>query len=278
MTTPNFLSRFSIRACVALSIPFLMVGCGGYHGSADVFSQNPFGAGPAAVSLSANGGNLSASDLGSSGNYVIMAKTGISNATGSTITGHIAVSPAAATYITGFGLIRDASNQFSTSAKVVGRVYAANYSAPTPTNLTSGIGSMERSYTDAAGRTRPNFTELASGNLSGLTLAPGLYKWGTSVTIPTAVTISGSATDVWIFQISGNLSIDAGISVILGGAADPKNIFWQVAGTTTIKTNAHFEGIVLCKTAITFQSGATMNGRAYAQTRVNLDNNTITQP
>lgn len=86
--------------------------------------NNPNGLGPAAVNLSSNGGILQAGDLGSAGNYVILAKTGVSNVTGSAITGNIGVSPAAASYITGFSLIADASNEFSTSSSVTGRIYA----------------------------------------------------------------------------------------------------------------------------------------------------------
>lgn len=278
MNTRNFFSCLSMRACIALSIPVLAVGCGGNTGNSK-YSQNPYGLGPSSVSLSSNGSYYSAAnDLGSAGNYVIMAKTGISNVTGSSVTGNIAVSPVAASYITGFGLVMDASNEFASSVSVVGNIYASDYSVPTPANLTSAIGSMETSYRDAAGRVLPDYNELATGNLGGLTLTPGLYKWTNTVTIPTTVTISGSSTDIWIFQISGDVVMDAGMSVILAGGAQAKNIFWQVAGQVTIGSTAHFEGIILCKTAITFQTGASLNGRAYAQTAVSLDNNMINQP
>jgi len=257
----------------------LLAGCGGGTGGSPNYNENPFGDGPRSVSLSTNGAFASdPSDLGSAGSYVIIAKTGVSNVTGSTITGNVAVSPAAASYITGFSLSMDASNEFSTSLSVVGNVYAADYSAPTPSNLTSAVGSMQTSYTNAAGRVRPDFNELATGNLGGLTLVPGLYKWTNTVTIPTSVTISGSATDMWIFQISGDLIMDAGMSVILAGGAQAKNIFWQVAGQVTIGSTAHFEGIILGKTAVTLQTGASMNGRIFAQTAVSLDNNVITEP
>ncbi len=261
---------------------FFLASCGTGSGSPlNSNPRNPFGAGPALVSLSQSGGNLDASDLGSAGNYVILAKTGISNVTGGSVTGNIGVSPAAATYITGYTLVADASNQFSTTVPgtaVVGKVYAATYSQPTPSNLTTSIGSMETAYDNAAGRTPPDVTEAGAGSIGGLTLAPNLYKWGTSVTIPTALTLSGGANDVWIFQIAGDLELAGGISILLAGGAQAKNIFWQVAGQVTIKTGAHFEGIILCKKAVVVQTNAAMNGRIYAQTAVTLDDNTITQP
>lgn len=276
----NKVMSLSLAAISILLPALLATGCGAGSGGVVTNPKNPFGLGPAAVNLTTNPtGALDPSDLGSAGNYVIMGKTGISNVTGSSITGNIAVSPAAATYITGFSLIADASNVFSTSpGKVVGKVYAATYAAPTPSNLTTAIGNVETAYNDAAGRSNPDFTELASGNLGGATLSPGLYKWGTSVIIPTNFTISGSATDVWIFQIAGNVTMSAAQSIILSGGAQAKNIFWQVAGQVTVGTTSQFVGIILSKTAITFQTSASLNGRAYAQTMVSLDNNAITQP
>lgn len=216
--------------------------------------------------------------LGTAGNYAVLAKTAISTVPGSTITGHLGLSPAAASFITGFSLVADASNVFSTSTQVVGKVYAADYAVPSPSNLTTAVSNMESAYTDAASRPTPDFLELGTGNLGGLTLVPGLYKWTSTVTIPANVTISGGANDVWIFQTTGNLSMDAAKSITLAGGAQAKNVFWQVAGQVTLGANAHFEGIVLGKTSITLQTGATMNGRLLAQTQVALQQATITQP
>jgi hypothetical protein len=237
--------------------------------------QNPGGAGPAAVDIG------SAANLASAGAYVLLAKTGITNVTGSSITGgNLGVSPYAATAITGFGMKADSTNVFSTSASVVapGKIYAANYAVPTPSNLTTAVLSMQNAYTDAAGRIPPDHLNLSSGNLGGLTLAPGLYKWGSTVTVPADVTLSGAANDVWIFQISGDVDISAAKHVLLAGGAQAKNIFWQVAGKVTIHANAHFEGVILCKTGITLQTTATFHGRALAQTLIAIDNNAITAP
>lgn len=217
-------------------------------------------------------------DLGLSGNYAILSKAGIT-ATGTTqIVGNIGVSPIASTAITGFGLVRDRSNRFSTSSLVTGRVYAANYAAPTPSMLIASVGDMQIAYIDAAGRKNPRATELGSGNIGGKTLLPGLYKWSSSVTVPTNVILSGNQNAVWIFQIAGNLSLSSGKSIVLIGGALPKNIFWQVAGKTTIGTTADFNGNILCKTAIVLRTGAKLHGRALAQTAVTLDANFIKKP
>jgi hypothetical protein len=236
---------------------------------------NPAGLGPAPVDVG------STTDVGSAGSYVILAKTGITNVTGSLITGgNLGLSPVAATALTGFSETADSSNVFSTSASVVtpAKIYAANYMPPTPTKLTTAVLAMQAAYTDAAGRNPPDHLNLSSGNLGGLTLAPGLYTWGNTVTIPTDVTLSGGVNDVWIFQISNDLDITAAKSVVLSGGAQAKNVFWQVAGQVTIHANAHFEGVILSKTAITLQTNATLHGRALAQSLVAIDNNAITAP
>jgi hypothetical protein len=115
-------------------------------------------------------------------------------------------------------------------------------------------------------------------NIGGKTLAPGLYKWTSTVTIPADVVLSGGANDVWIFQTSGDLTMDASKQVLLSGGAQAKNVFWQVAGKATFGAGSHFEGIVLAKTDITLVTNTTMNGRALSQTQVVLQQATITKP
>ena len=219
-------------------------------------------------------------NLGTSGDFVIFAKTGISTTGVTSITGDIGVSPIDHTAITGFGLILDGSGTFSTSSLVVGRVYAADYTDPTPTKMSTAVSDMETAYTDAAGRTLPDYTELYAGDITGQTLTHGLYKWGTNVLISDGgVTISGTANDVWIFQIAQNLELSSGAIVTLSGGAQASNIFWQVAGQVTLGTTAAMKGIILCQTQIVMNTGATLNnGRALAQTAVTLDANTVTSP
>jgi hypothetical protein len=217
-------------------------------------------------------------DLGLAGNFVILAKSGISTVPASAVAGDIGVSPIDQTAITGFSETADASNTFSTSPQVTGKIYAADYTEPTPTNLTTAVLNMQAAYTDAAGRPLPDFTELGAGEIGGLTLVPGLYKWGTGVSISTDVTLSGGPNDVWIFQIAGDLTMAAAKNVTLAGGALAKNIFWQTFGAVALDTTAHFEGVILSQTAITLNTGASVNGRLLSQTAVTLDQNAVTQP
>ena len=226
-------------------------------------------------------GNLQPVNLGTAGDFVLLAQTGITTTGITRVTGNIGVSPITSTAITGFGLILDGSGTFSTSSLVTGKIYAADYTEPTPANLTTAVGDMQTAYVDAAGRTLPDYTELHAGDISGRTLVPGLYKWGTGVLITNVgVTVSGGPNDVWIFQIAGNLTVEDGAIVTLSDGAQAKNIFWQVGGGTgaILGTDCAFEGIILAEKAITINTGTALNGRALSQTNVTLDANMITTP
>ena len=216
-------------------------------------------------------------DLGGAGDFVILAKTGVDTVPTSAVTGDVGLSPAAATFITGFSLSADATNVFATSPQVTGKIYAANYAVPTPSNLTTSVSDMLLAFTDAAGRA-PDVTELGAGNIGGTTIARGVYRWSTGLLIPTDVTLTGNATDVWIFQIAQNLTMSSGARVRLTGGALAKNVFWQVSGLVDLGTTAHLEGAVLSSTSITLRTGATVNGRLLAQTAVNIDGSTVVEP
>lgn len=216
-------------------------------------------------------------DLGTAGDFVLLGKSGITNVPTSKITGDIGVSPIASTAITGFPLTPDATNQFATTPQVIGRVYASDYAVPTPTKMTVAITDMETAFTTASGRA-PDVTELGAGMISSITLSPGVYKWSTALLIPTSVTLSGSSTDVWIFQIAQGLTLSSETHIVLAGGALPKNIFWEAGGEVIVNTGAHLEGNVLTKTAATLDTGASLNGRLLAQTLVTVRGTTITVP
>jgi hypothetical protein len=217
-------------------------------------------------------GALKAVNLGVAGNFTILSKSGITDVYKSTITGDIGASP-----ITGAAILVSCT-------EVAGTIYTVDAAGPLPcrvtnaSRLTTAIGNMQTAYTDAAGRSNPKFVNLGAGNIGGKTLTPGLYKWSTDVIIPTNVTISGSSTDVWIFQIAGTLKMSSAVRITLSGGAQAKNIFWQTAGATTLGTTSHFEGIILGKTGINLQTGASINGRLLAQTAVTLQKSTVTKP
>eukprot|EP00580_Thalassiosira_gravida_P003216 CAMPEP_0201622038 /NCGR_PEP_ID=MMETSP0492-20130828/47186_1 /ASSEMBLY_ACC=CAM_ASM_000837 /TAXON_ID=420259 /ORGANISM="Thalassiosira gravida, Strain GMp14c1" /LENGTH=268 /DNA_ID=CAMNT_0048091611 /DNA_START=1196 /DNA_END=2002 /DNA_ORIENTATION=+ len=226
-------------------------------------------------------------NLGKAGDYAILTKAGISTVPDSTIKGDIAVSPIAATAMTGFSLVANpvAEGKYTTSTQFTGKAYGASYIEPTPTHLTTAVSDMETAYTDAAGRLNPIAakTNIGSGAIGGEKLTSdstdgGVYTFGSDVTINSDVTFEGSATDIFIIQMTGNLIMADAVKVTLVGGVLAENIFWQVSGKVEVGTGSHLEGILLVKTSVLFKTGSSLNGRILAQTACDLQEATITQP
>ena len=211
-------------------------------------------------------------DLGTAGTFAILSKSGVTDVYASAVTGNVGSSP-----ITGAAILVKCN-------EVSGTIFSVNAAGPLPCTvnaapfLTLAVLDMEIAYLDAAGRLLPDFTEVGAGEIGGQTLRPGLYKWGTGVTISSDVTLTGGPNDVFIFQIAGTLTQASATRVTLTGGAQAKNIFWQVAGSVAIGTTAHLEGIVLAKTNVAVKTGASVQGRLLAQTAVTLQMNAVTQP
>jgi hypothetical protein len=226
-------------------------------------------------------------DLKTAGSFAILAKTGISTVPASSITGDIGVSPIAAEAMTGFSFTGGKGNQRSATQVTDGsKAIAADDGFDIvdgddiTSRLTTAVGDMETAYTDAAGRPNTDGTRinLGAGKLDAVTLTPGVYTFGTDVNLNGDITFEGlgSDDDIFIIQTTGSLLQAAGKRVILSGGAKAENIFWQVAGQVTVGAGSHMEGVLLVKTAVTFVTGSSLNGRVLAQTACNLQSTTIT--
>jgi hypothetical protein len=217
-------------------------------------------------------------NLGSAGAFAVLAGSMITNVPTSAITGHVGLSPAAGSNIAA-GL---------TTVQVTGNIYVVDASGPAgslnaATMLTAAQGDLTIAYNNAAGRTpvpTGTFLNPGTGNIGGLTLVPGLYKFTSSCLISgNNLTLSGTATDVWIFQIAADLNVGNGIQVILAGGALASNIFWQVGTSAILGTTSSFKGTIMADQSIALNTGATLNGRALARiAAVTLAANAITNP
>jgi hypothetical protein len=240
-------------------------------------------------------GGIAIVRLGKAGDFAVMACTGISTVLPTKITGDIGVSPIAGTAITGFAMAADVSGTFwktTDSALVTGKIYAANYAVPTPAMMTTAVGDMRTAYTDASSRLpyapfeslfngiepNPSTIELRAGIIDNIVFTVGVYKWSSVVVMNADITITGSSTDIFVFQIAQTLTVAADVKMILKGGVLSKNIFWSVAGVVSAGARAQLHGVFLAATAVTFVTGANLQGRILAQTFVTLGSATITEP
>jgi hypothetical protein len=216
-------------------------------------------------------------NLRSTANFAVLGGSLVSNIPNSAVTGDIGLCPAAGSNITGFG-----------STEVTGTIFTVDATGPAgsvtaATQLTAAKGDLTIAYNDAAGRTpvpTGPFLNPGSGNIGGLTLVPGLYKFTSEISITGSdVTLTGSATDVWIFQIAASLTVGSGIKVILAGGAQAANIFWQVGTSATLGTTSVFKGTIMADQSISLNTGARLDGRALASVAaVTLASSTVNRP
>ena len=194
-------------------------------------------------------------------NFAILAGAAITTTGGGIINGNVGASPIAGSAI---GVPCSQMN---------GIIYEVDASGPpcavvNATLLSQAKSDLTTAYNDAAGRTPvPSgpFLNPNGGNIGGLNLAPGLYKFTTTANITGAdVTLTGGPSDVWIFQCAQDLQVGSGIKVILAGGASAANIFWQVGTSAVLGTSSVFNGTILADQSITMNTSSTMNGRALA--------------
>jgi hypothetical protein len=218
-------------------------------------------------------------NLGSACNYAILSEAGISTVPISDITGNIAVSPIAATAMTGFTLTLDSSGEFSTSTQVTGKAYGASYAAPTPGQLTRAVVDMRTAYADAGARSATDASKKTVGaaTISGQTYFPGVYTFSAGLTIASDITFEGGPDDVFIIQIETSLYQTANTRVLLAGCAQAKNIFWRVKTFTYIGADALMQGIILGAREVDMITGSSLVGSLLTQTRADLGKATITQ-
>jgi len=187
-----------------------------------------------------------APNLKTAGNFAVLAGGGIVSAdAGTTIVGNVGSSPTPA--VTGL-----------LATQVTGTLYTAANAV-----VTTAQTDLTGAYVDAAGR--PSCTPLtgALGTGTNANLGPGLYCYSTAALLNGTLTLTGSSTDVWIFQIGSTLTTATGATVAFAGGASPCNVYWQVGSSATIQTGSAFAGNIMALASITLNGGS-LSGRALA--------------
>ena len=219
-------------------------------------------------------GTVDMINLGKADQFVILAKTNITNGSESRITGR-----------TGEGFVADSlkkekdnsdsTRQITTAQTEVLQSYQND---DISVDISEAIEDMMAAYNDASMQSGNDTTRHTMERFQDTELTSGVHEWNDSLHIVSDVTLSGDEDDVWLFKVSGNLNIDEDIEFTLTDGARSDNVFWYVEGGVTIGENAHFEGIVLSMNEITLGKGANLNGRMFSQASISLDDNTVTEP
>ncbi|MHB1050338.1 MAG: ice-binding family protein [Bacteroidota bacterium] len=241
----------TVKTALAALLPIILI-TAGCSGDDDAPTD------PSARTVPVQTTEHEAVNLRTSGGFVILAGSLISNVPTSAVTGNVGLSPAARSFITGFGL-----------TEVTGSIYAADDVSPAGTSamLTAAKGDLTTAYNDAAGRTATDIVLLA-GNLGGLTLTPGLYKSTGSLELSSGTLTfdaRGNANAVFIIQIASTLSTSSGRAMILSGGAKASNIFWQVGTSATLGTISVFKGTIMADQSISLNTGVSVEGRLLAR-------------
>jgi len=188
-----------------------------------------------------------APNLQTAGNFAVLAGAGVVSAdAGTTVVGNVGSSPTPT--VTGL-LATQVTGTLYTSANAV---------------LTTAQTQLTAAYLDVAGRSSCTPLTGALGTGTNATLGPGVYCYSTAALLNGTLTLAGSSTDVWIFQIGSTLTTATGATVAFAGGASPCNVFWQVGSSATIQTGNNFAGNIMALTSITL-NGGTLHGRALAR-------------
>lgn len=213
--------------------------------------------------------------LGTAGSFAVLAGSGVTDIPTSAITGNVGLSPGPGSAVTGL-----------TCAEVSGTIDVVDGTGDpcflvNPGLLTTAKNDLTSAYGNAAGRTPTKTFATGDNQLGGKTLIPGVYRFGhaTTANLTGNLTLSGSASSVWIFQATSDLVTASSSTVTLTGGARACNVFWQVGSSATLGTSSRLVGTVMALTSITVTTGATVRGRVLARNgAVTLDSDTITRP
>jgi hypothetical protein len=210
--------------------------------------------------------------VGKARTFAALAYSAITTSNISTIVGELGVSAGAVSTITGFDAPTYTKYGTDSLAPNSQRSLLAQQ------DVTALVGDIDPRPCDE------DLTDVAGGLTGDITLHPGvtcMNSFSADVLVDGHVYLDAGGDPNAFFIIRGNLSLTVAnaAEVVLQNGAQACGVFWRIKSSVTIGTTAKVVGTVIAGTAITMGSGATLNGRALAQTAgVQLDANTITTP
>jgi len=196
-------------------------------------------------------GAATAPGLGAAGAYSLLAGVSASSANSTTLGGSLGVSPGIT--VTGPYTVGGSTD-----------LGPATNAATAQNDALGAFGNLAGQGSDGTWSLNPN-------------PVPGVWTDASSSTFAGTLTLSGDYTDVWVFQITSDLTFTG--SVVMAGNAQACNVYWQIARDATIATGSSFVGTLIASRDVTLVSGATVSGRILSLNgAVTTDNNTITMP
>jgi len=192
--------------------------------------------------------------LGAALSYGVLAGSIVTNTGPTMVTGNLGVSPSVGVspHVKGFP-----------PGSVTGAIHDADSSAA----LAQAADTAAYSFIGGQGC---DTTYAGVKDLAGLNLVAGVYC-ATEFDLSGTLTLSGSG--VWIFKSASSL-ITSGTANVAGG--DQCSVWWRVVSSATLGTHTELTGNILASTSITLTTGATLFGRALAQTgEVSMDSNLV---
>jgi hypothetical protein len=205
--------------------------------------------------------------LGSAGQFAVLAGSVITNAGVSTISGDVGSYPAPTE--TGFGACPAA-----TCVNLTG----VNHSASNDPITQDAKAALATAYDDAAGRE----SALVGTELGAQRLVAGVYRSASGTFSMTGTLVLDGEDNpdaVFIFQAASTLITAASANISLVNGAQASNIFWKVGSSATLGASSTFSGTILAHTSITLGDGVTVDGRVLAGAgAVTMTNSTITKP
>ena len=202
-----------------------------------------------------------ASILGSAEDFAVLAGSTVTNTGSSTVTGDLGVWAGSA--VTGYASITQTGALHEADA-------VAQLAQNDVTTAYAGLAAMP-------------YTSILTGDLGGLTLTSGVYKFTSSAQLTGALNLDaqGMNNAYWVFQIGSALTTASSSSVNLINPGSKNGfddgVFWQIGTSATLGTGTAFEGNILADQSITLNTGASIaNGRALAKVAaVTMDTNVI---
>ena len=210
--------------------------------------------------------------------FAVLSFSDLTNIPSSSITGDVGISPGLRSNIVG---LLDGDGQVVTPYAI----YAADDASPVPVMLTQAYNDAGAAYIDAMSSSRGTATSI-SGDLNGLTLAPGLYESSSTLQISPGGILyldgQGDSNSVFIIRSDNSITTENTSQVVLERSAQAKNVFWVAGSAITLGTNSIMKGTLIASTSISLLNMADLQGRAIIQSasagQISLSQNIIVLP